>query len=87
MNRITQLYGKEFIVSEIGMYYNYPNEAKAFIADIISKTQSAGGKGVFYGSTQVLPGTMTIIRKAHGMRTACRQERWTVLYPAVRMAV
>lgn len=73
MNRITQLYGKEVIVSEIGMYYNYPNEAKAFIADIISKTQSAGGKGVFYWEPASPPGYNDNYQKgawyANGMPT------------------
>ncbi|WP_371916566.1 glycosyl hydrolase 53 family protein [Paenibacillus odorifer] len=51
MNDMVARYGKEVIISEVGMDVSAPTTAKAFLTDIISKTKSvSGGKGlgVFY---------------------------------------
>ncbi len=51
MNDMVARYGKEVMISEVGMDVSAPATAKAFLTDIISKTKSVtGGKGlgVFY---------------------------------------
>lgn len=51
MNDMVARYGKEVIVSEVGMEVTAASTAKSFITDIINKTKSvSGGKGlgVFY---------------------------------------
>ena len=51
MNDMVARYGKEVMVCEVGMQVSAASAARAFLADIISKTKSvAGGKGlgVFY---------------------------------------
>lgn len=51
MNDMVARYGKEVMISEVGMDVSAPTTAKAFLSDIISKTKSvSGGKGlgVFY---------------------------------------
>lgn len=51
MNELVARYGKEVIISEVGMDVNQPAAAKAFLSDIIAKTKSvpnAKGLGVFY---------------------------------------
>nr|WP_270168164.1 glycosyl hydrolase 53 family protein [Paenibacillus sp. SYP-B4298] len=57
-NMITR-YGKEIIISEIGMDYNQPAAAKSFIADMKTKVRNlpnGKGKGVFYWEPQASPG-------------------------------
>jgi len=59
MNDMISRYGKEVIVSEIGMDYNQASAAKSFIADIKTKTRNiANGKGlgVFYWEPEAYPG-------------------------------
>ena len=51
MKDMVSRYGKEVMISEVGMDVNSPTIAKSFLADIIAKTRSlSGGKGlgVFY---------------------------------------
>lgn len=51
MNDMVSRYGKEVMITEVGMDVSAPAAAKAFLTDIISKTKSvSGGKGlgVFY---------------------------------------
>ncbi|WP_019909872.1 glycoside hydrolase family 53 protein [Paenibacillus sp. HW567] len=51
MNDMVARYGKEVMITEVGMDVSAPAAAKSFLADIISKTKSvSGGKGlgVFY---------------------------------------
>ncbi len=58
MQNMISSYGKEIMVSEVGMDYGHPAEAKSFVADIVSKTQSlSGGKGlgVFYWEPEAYP--------------------------------
>lgn len=59
MKDMIDRYGKEIVVSEVGMDYDRETEAKQFIADIIGKTRSLpGGRGlgVFYWEPQAYPG-------------------------------
>jgi arabinogalactan endo-1,4-beta-galactosidase len=49
MTDMVSRYGKEIIISEVGMDYNAASSCKNFLSDIISKTKSvSGGLGVFY---------------------------------------
>jgi arabinogalactan endo-1,4-beta-galactosidase len=51
MNDMVSRYGKEVMITEVGMDVSSPATAKSFLTDIISKTKSvSGGKGlgVFY---------------------------------------
>lgn len=41
-------YGKEVMICEVGMDYSTPYECNAFLLDIINKTKSISGLGVFY---------------------------------------
>lgn len=55
MNDMVSRYGKEIIISEVGMEYTAATACKSFLADIINKTKSvSGGKGigVFYWEPQ-----------------------------------
>lgn len=55
MNDMVMRYGKEVMISEIGMDYHLAETSKAFISDIISKTRSLPGEkglGVFYWEPQ-----------------------------------
>jgi len=55
MKDMVSRYGKEIIISEVGMSYNDATSCKSFISDIITKTKSlSGGKGlgVFYWEPQ-----------------------------------
>nr|WP_245891220.1 glycosyl hydrolase 53 family protein [Desmospora activa] len=59
MRDMINRYGKEIVVSEVGMDYDRETEAKPFIADIIAKTRSLPnqcGLGVFYWEPQAYPG-------------------------------
>ncbi|RCX12203.1 arabinogalactan endo-1,4-beta-galactosidase [Anaerobacterium chartisolvens] len=59
MNDMVYRYGKEVMICEIGMQYNYPSDCKTFITDMISKTRSISnnkGLGVFYWEPQAYPG-------------------------------
>ncbi|TYQ15326.1 UNVERIFIED_CONTAM: arabinogalactan endo-1,4-beta-galactosidase [Acetivibrio alkalicellulosi] len=55
MRDMQSRYGKEVMICEIGMDYSEEAAAKSFISDIVSKTQSVGGKGVFYWEPQAYP--------------------------------
>lgn len=51
MNDMVSLYGKEVMISEVGMDASKPAETKAFLTDLILKTKSVSGNkglGVFY---------------------------------------
>lgn len=51
MTNMVNLYNKSVMICEIGMYWDYPTESKAFVEDIIAKTQSLPynkGLGVFW---------------------------------------
>jgi arabinogalactan endo-1,4-beta-galactosidase len=55
MNDMVSRYGKEIIISEVGMEYTDASACKSFLTDIINKTKSvSGGKGtgVFYWEPQ-----------------------------------
>ncbi|MCL6588916.1 MAG: glycosyl hydrolase 53 family protein [Firmicutes bacterium] len=55
MNDMVSRYGKEIIISEVGMDYTAASTCKSFLTDIINKTKSvSGGKGlgVFYWEPQ-----------------------------------
>jgi arabinogalactan endo-1,4-beta-galactosidase len=41
-------YNTKVMVCEAGYPYNHPDEAKNYLADLIAKTKSVGGLGVFY---------------------------------------
>jgi arabinogalactan endo-1,4-beta-galactosidase len=41
-------YGKEVMICEVGMSVNYSSTCKPFLTDLIQKTRSIGGLGVFY---------------------------------------
>jgi arabinogalactan endo-1,4-beta-galactosidase len=41
-------YGKQVMICETGMHYNQAATCKTFLLDLIAKTKSAGGLGVFY---------------------------------------
>lgn len=58
-NQMISKYGKEVIISEIGMDYNQPAAAKSFITKIKTEVRNlSGGKGlgVFYWEPQAAPG-------------------------------
>ncbi|WP_245948329.1 glycoside hydrolase family 53 protein [Paenibacillus sambharensis] len=58
-NDMINTYGKEVMISEIGMDYNQPAAAKSFVADIVKKIQAlpgGKGKGVFYWEPGATPG-------------------------------
>jgi arabinogalactan endo-1,4-beta-galactosidase len=51
MNDMVARYGKEVMVTEVGMSWDAPVDAKAFLQDIIAKTKSVSGNkglGVIY---------------------------------------
>ncbi len=48
MNDMRSRYGKEIIMTEVGMSWDAASTCRSFLEDIIGKTQSAGGLGVFY---------------------------------------
>lgn len=52
MNDMRSRYGKEIIMSEVGMSWDEATTCRSFLQDIISKTKSAGGLGVFYWEPQ-----------------------------------
>jgi arabinogalactan endo-1,4-beta-galactosidase len=54
------------MVCETGYLYNEPVEANHFLLDLIEKTKSAGGLGVFYWEPQSY--NKTGINLAHGIR-------------------
>ena len=47
-------YEKDVIICEIGMHYTSGKTARNFIADLVSKSKSAGGLGVFYWEPQCI---------------------------------
>lgn len=51
-------YNKPVVVAEVGMDWEHATEAKAMMADLISKTKALGsnGLGVFYWEPQAYPG-------------------------------
>lgn len=48
MQDMKSRYGKQVMICEIGMSWTAASTTKSFIKDIVTKTQSAGGLGVFY---------------------------------------
>jgi arabinogalactan endo-1,4-beta-galactosidase len=48
MKDLIARYGKPIMISEVGMDVDAPATCKAFLMDIISKTRSVNGLGVFY---------------------------------------
>ncbi len=48
MQDMKSRYGKQVVISEIGMDWTQASTAKSFIQDIVAKAQSAGAIGVFY---------------------------------------
>jgi arabinogalactan endo-1,4-beta-galactosidase len=48
MQDVIARYGKSVMISEVGMDAGVPSTCKAFLTDIIAKTRSVGGLGVFY---------------------------------------
>jgi arabinogalactan endo-1,4-beta-galactosidase len=48
MQDMTTRYGKQIMISEVGMDVNAPATGKSFLADIIAKSKSVKGLGVFY---------------------------------------
>lgn len=56
MRNLKSQYGKDVIVSEIGMPYNQPAATRSFITKIIQSTSTAGGLGVFYWEPAATPG-------------------------------
>lgn len=48
MNDMISRYKTKVMVCEAGYLYNYPTSAKNYLLDLIEKTKSAGGLGVFY---------------------------------------
>lgn len=55
MQDMVATYGKEVVISEVGMAYNDEAAAKAFVADMVAKTKSVGGLGVFYWEPAAYP--------------------------------
>src|SRR5690606_6492707 len=55
MQDMQSRYGKEVMICEIGMDYTQEVAAKNFISDIVNKTQSVRGLGVFYWEPQGYP--------------------------------
>jgi arabinogalactan endo-1,4-beta-galactosidase len=59
MQSLVSTYGKEIMVCEAGMNYQYPEAAANFLADLIDKTQALSGSrglGVFYWEPEAVPG-------------------------------
>ncbi|MCZ8520991.1 MULTISPECIES: glycoside hydrolase family 53 protein [Paenibacillus] len=59
MNDMIASYGKEIMVSEVGMDYTQPAAAKSFVSDIKTKTRGLSngkGLGVFYWEPEASPG-------------------------------
>lgn len=56
MQNLKNLYGKDVIVSEIGLEYNQATATKNFITKTIQSTSAAGGLGVFYWEPAATPG-------------------------------
>ena len=56
MQDMKSRYGKEVMICEIGMRQDEPETTRDFIADMIAKTRSANGLGVFYWEPQVYDG-------------------------------
>ncbi len=56
MQDMRSRYGKEVMICEIGMRQDEPQATHDFVADILAKTRSAGGLGVFYWEPQVYNG-------------------------------
>ena len=48
MQDMKSRYGKQVLLSEIGMDYTAASTSKSFIADIVAKAKSVGALGVFY---------------------------------------
>ena len=48
MKDMISRYGKQVMICEVGFAENDPTDAEAFLKDIIAKTQSVSGLGVFY---------------------------------------
>ena len=48
MRDMASRYGKEIMVCEVGMEEDAPGSTESFLKDIIAKTQSVNGLGVFY---------------------------------------
>lgn len=55
MSDMKSRYGKDVMICEVGMDYTQEVAAKNFISDIVNKTQSIGGLGVFYWEPQAYP--------------------------------
>lgn len=56
LQTLKNTYGKEVLITEIGMDYTQPAATKSFIQGVISATSSVGGTGVFYWEPQATPG-------------------------------
>lgn len=56
MQDMRSRYGKDVMICEIGMRQDEPEVTKSFVEDMIAKTQSAGGLGVFYWEPQIYNG-------------------------------
>lgn len=52
MRDMRSRYGKDVMVVEVGMSWDQATTSRSFLADIISKTRSAGGLGVMYWEPQ-----------------------------------
>lgn len=52
MRDMRSRYGKDVMLVEVGMSWDQATASRSFIADIISKTRSAGGLGVLYWEPQ-----------------------------------
>ncbi len=48
MQDMVSRYGKQVMICEAGFAENDPTDAESFLKDLIAKTQSVGGLGVFY---------------------------------------
>lgn len=56
MQDMKSRYGKNVMICEIGMRQDEPQATKDFVADMIAKTRSVNGLGVFYWEPQVYNG-------------------------------
>ncbi len=56
MQDMKSRYGKQVMISECGMRADQPTTCRSFVQDLIAKTQSVGGLGVFYWEPQVYNG-------------------------------
>lgn len=52
MQSVATMFSTKVMICETGYPYNHPSEAKNFLADLIEKTKSVGGLGVFYWEPQ-----------------------------------